>query len=214
MEKMRTAPPDAKEKNHQDIPDIKGIAGDIYNRELELLRQLLQENKRDGSLALADFLVNALENRRALFPKSEASILPTLTALYPVRKSLIDVSPPPPWREKGLTLLPFPKGPKILENKQKKSAKINTAEMMKNYQMLIRQIHSINLLIKSNREKIAAQLAKDLINLTFFTFKTPIQKNPLNQRGEPPASVYERTFADSLPELKAALENLMEKTKN
>lgn len=206
------------------IPELKGIAGDVYQSQIRLLRDLLAKGNDSGSLDLTDYLVNVLENRVELFPKSKPNILPTLETLLPIRQKLANKLGPPEWAQKGLFLLPFPGEPKIFERQREmrdphSGALIKVAEPARKTQEIFHhlflQISELNGLIKSGREKMAAKHVDDLLKSRIFSFRSPKQKT-INEKKNgfvSAADCYQRQLVHSLPEFKSALMEFLEQVK-
>lgn len=205
------------------IPELKGIAGDVYQSQMRLLRDLLDKGNDSGSLELTDYLINVLENRVELFPRSKPNILPTLETLLPIRQKLADKLGPPEWAKKGLSLLPFPGEPKIFERQREmrnphSGALIKVAEPARKTQEvfhhLFLRISELNGLIKSGREKMAAKHVDDLLKSRIFSFRSPKPKTEEKKDGSVSAAdCYQRQLVHSLPEFKTALMEFLEQVK-
>ncbi len=205
------------------IPEPQGIAGDVYQSQMRLLRELLAKGNDSGGLELTDYLVNALENRVELFPKSKPNILPTLEALLPIRQKLANKLGPPEWAQRGLSLLPFPSEPKIFERQREmrdphSGAMIKVAEPVrktqKTFNNLLQQINALNGLVKSGREKMAAKHVEDILKSRMLSFRAPKPKT--DEKENKPVSAadcYQRRLVHSLPEFKRALMDFLEQVK-
>ncbi len=200
------------------LPPLKGESGKLYNSRLWLLENLPPKGKKRGALKISDDLINLLENRLAIYPEEEQKNLPTLTALKEIRAKTMneaELSWP-----KEFSLLPFPRGPEILSSfittrnpgtgaEEIKQTKTNKETI--SYPVLLVKINHINSDIKDNNLAEAFTIASDLKQAIKKIKTWEGREKNVEADQSNPTNPYERTFVDSLPELKQALLKFIEK---